>query len=623
MDIYKVIHHSNILYSFAKSKWKGQTTRDNPYFNQQEYDKWLSEKFQREKKFLTPPEKATEVVASLINDPFAFANFSNTPVVGINYNSYFGGSKIFDTPAAYYAYPIAELTLSTTNFAKKFKYITIIRSNPSKTLIFSQYTREQADSDLKKLKEKFGDINTGNRNIANLPVEIIWNYLYSLSKNNFSIFSLGWIYLGYHVLYDDGFGIVHEGEKRQALFLTPKTDAEIISIFNNQTFDIDRELVLSDVISNDYDSYSANKLLKLIKDQKFDDIAQLMLISNIENEDALKIPMTLLYIYNNGVAQAGRILAKNQGTPPEILQQLANSDNEYIRESVANNPNTLPETLKQLADDDLDFVRETAVSNPNIQPEVIQQSHARNSEYHLVNNPNTPPKTLQQFADSKDPFIRELLAKNPNTPPDILRQLANDHDISIRKNIAKNPNTPQDIIKQLSNINYYEISFYLSSNYNVPPEILDKLSYNKITPVRENVAKNPNTSIDTLQRLSNDHSGEVRIGVAKNPNTPQEILQKLITDDKDISEYLAKEKNTPLEILQQLANSKFETVREYALETLEEINLSNTQIQTPGLIGYIGNLTEQYFQNVMQNNITEPHNPNISEESEEVKDQIK
>ena len=84
-------------------------------------------------------------------------------------------------------------------------------------------------------------------------------------------------------------------------------------------------------------------------------------------------------------------LARSSNTPPEVLEKLANDEEDDILDGVACNSNTPPEVLEMLVDE-IWFVR-----------------------LNVAQNPNTPPKVLEKLANDEDDDVRYYVAQNPNT----------------------------------------------------------------------------------------------------------------------------------------------------------------------------------------------------------------
>jgi hypothetical protein len=103
--------------------------------------------------FILSSEQFERDLKRHINDQNIFVTFTSTPVVGTNYDSYFGGDDSkYKTPAGQYMYPLREFVLSTSNFQKEEKYIIMTRSDPDHTLRFSEYDWVDYGKDIKLLE---------------------------------------------------------------------------------------------------------------------------------------------------------------------------------------------------------------------------------------------------------------------------------------------------------------------------------------------------------------------------------------------------------------------------------------------------------------------------------------
>src|SRR4030067_2091536 len=135
-------------------------------------------------------------------------------------------------------------------------------------------------------------------------------------------------------------------------------------------------------------------------------------------------------------------IARNTGTPPEILAKLSNGD--------------------------------------------------ASVRYYVAQNPNTPPEILAKLSNDKDANVKWYVARNPNTPSEILAKLSNDQDVNVRWSVAQNPNTPPEILAKLSNDKDANNRWYVAQNLNTPPEILAKLSNDINQMVRDSAIKTLN-----------------------------------------------------------------------------------------------------------------------------------
>ncbi|HEY9712394.1 MAG TPA: hypothetical protein V6C72_02930 [Chroococcales cyanobacterium] len=113
----------------------------------------------------------------------------------------------------------------------------------------------------------------------------------------------------------------------------------------------------------------------------------------------------------NGYVQAG-----NPSSSPELLEQLAHSELDRIRQRVAENTRTPVEVLELLATD-------------------------RNADVRIAvgTNPSTPEHIRYSLAFDEDPNVRLGLAEDVNTPIELLERLMEDEHpyVSCRANDTK------------------------------------------------------------------------------------------------------------------------------------------------------------------------------------------
>lgn len=148
------------------------------------------------------------------------------------------------------------------------------------------------------------------------------------------------------------------------------------------------------------------------------------------------------------------IKSKNPNTSAEVLKELADHADYFVRWNVAENPNTSSDVLRKLADDADEPVRECVAENSNTPLDVLRKL-ADDADYDVrcgvARNLNTPADVLRKLADDADNSVRRNVARNLNTPTEVLRTLADDVDYFVRKNVVENPNTPSDVKKLLNN----------------------------------------------------------------------------------------------------------------------------------------------------------------------------
>ena len=172
---------------------------------------------------------------------------------------------------------------------------------------------------------------------------------------------------------------------------------------------------------------------------------------------------------------------------PEILEELAENKDSYVRSAVARNPNTPPEALKKLAEDENEYIRGR-----------------------IAENPSTPAEAFMKLAEDEDWSVKGAVAMNPNTPSEILMKLAEDENEIVTSNVAKNPNTPAEALMKLAEDEDKWMRYDVAKNPSIPAEILKKLAEDEDVVVRHKVAENPRTPAEILRKLAKDENGDVR-----------------------------------------------------------------------------------------------------------------
>ena len=113
-----------------------------------------------------------------------------------------------------------------------------------------------------------------------------------------------------------------------------------------------------------------------------------------------------------------------------LLKQLSEDENKWVRGGVALNPKTSVDMLKKLSEDKDWYVRESVASNLN-----------------------TPVNVLVRLSKDKDRDVRTAVAKNSRISFEVLKQLSKDKDRVVRKAVAQNLNCTEDILRKLSEDN--------------------------------------------------------------------------------------------------------------------------------------------------------------------------
>ena len=306
---------------------------------------------------------------------------------------------------------------------------------------------------------------------------------------------------------------------------------------------------------------------------------------------------------------------RNQQTPGEILEMLADDESEKVRELVAENPNTPVGGLVKLANDSSQNVKKKLVGNSKTPVDILERLGLE-EEIFDVRNANTPSNVLEKA-------VRKYWnLRNTNS------SLSN-----LLKNPVKGSQMPPSILNELelSRHKSYEIRKLVASHPNTPSHTLERLCKDDTSHIRTKVAENPNTSNQTLEKLYQDSEYFVRAGVAKNPNTPPHLLEKIAryedpneknrsysidklkTYHKDRTYYtvispIAKREDTPAAALEFLANSPEVKIRRIVAEnpntpstTLENLARTESDIGVLQALTRNPNLTAGMLQQVASN----------------------
>ena len=230
-------------------------------------------------------------------------------------------------------------------------------------------------------------------------------------------------------------------------------------------------------------------------------------------------------------------VARNHGTPAEILTRLANEEYELVisvRNSAIKNPNMPIEILTRLANDEDEVVRLYVAENPNTPAEVfslLEKDKASRVRSYVALNPNTPSKVLTRLANDEDEFVRSSVLSNPNTPIELLNLFASDPNSVARMNVAYNFNTPAKTLALLASDEDVWVKRGVAKNPSAPLEALTRLARDKDKIVRSLVAANPNIPLEVLTQLARDKNKKVRGHIDSNPT-----YQKYLESQKQLNE---------------------------------------------------------------------------------------
>lgn len=112
------------------------------------------------------------------------------------------------------------------------------------------------------------------------------------------------------------------------------------------------------------------------------------------------------------------------------------SEAESLRADLARDETTRPEVLRQLAEDSETYIRYCVAANPNSPLDLLYKLNEDDSwgvKVGIAENPNTPVDLLSDLASHSSWHVREAVAGNENTPRDQLRHLCNDINADVQR----------------------------------------------------------------------------------------------------------------------------------------------------------------------------------------------
>lgn len=243
------------------------------------------------------------------------------------------------------------------------------------------------------------------------------------------------------------------------------------------------------------DSRLMKKLLK--KDLNQETLANLVL----GNKDQVLISNAFNKLEKtDNPEQYYKNFARNNNTPPEILEKITESTNKYNHE-LASNRNITDKLAKSIISDNADqyswIKRSRLASNKNISDK-IKELLSNDESYHvkvdLIRNNNIDKSLSLKLADDKNSDVIATLGKNTSDEKiqDLVYKrykndrLLNKSDIAV--GLLKNPKLSEKLQKRFSKGTILEKNI-LASNPYVSKEILDEFTKSKDYQIRENAKR--------------------------------------------------------------------------------------------------------------------------------------
>ena len=269
-------------------------------------------------------------------------------------------------------------------------------------------------------------------------------------------------------------------------------------------------------------------------------------------------------------------VSKNSKTTPQVLAKLAETKpgfmGKLLKCGLASNPNTPNEVIERLAQEDDDDVAACIAGRQGL-PRALLESLAGHHR-DLVHNAiflNKDAGTLRSLyyragaADllrrTKDKALKKLTSPDLSMSLEELTSLSKAGDYA-RCLVAGHPNTPEELLARLAIAHHEEVRGAVARNPNTPAQVLLLMKKEPSNGLRELLVRHPNTPLELFWSLASDRELDVKLAVASHAKTPQAILKYLFEQGADPKGHLKKAiaKNAGLDLVWLLALAKYRDV---------------------------------------------------------------
>ncbi len=287
--------------------------------------------------------------------------------------------------------------------------------------------------------------------------------------------------------------------------------------------------------------------------------------------DAATPPFVLYTLVNSGTYIAP-LVAANPNAEPELLRQLAASENAEVRKAVATNPNTPTEVLLQLAEEfPQQFIENSllpllVLENPNFVAEISYWTLLK-----LLRQYDLPEYFLSGAAMHPNTEVLYSVAKHHKTPETALLEMArrSHQDARLGFCIAQRQNLSESVLATLAQYSAIAVRLYLAKHHTTPCSILEILAevpethLNLRQEIHQKIAKNPNTPLALIEKLLAQNDKKVKQAIATRADLPNRILIELATDYRiHTMNFLAQNQHISANVLTELANHPEQRVRQ-------------------------------------------------------------
>ena len=200
----------------------------------------------------------------------------------------------------------------------------------------------------------------------------------------------------------------------------------------------------------------------------------------------------------------------NSNTSEKVLKKLLKDEYEYARTYVASNEDASGTLLQEIYDLGLrsnfsqDDARILIARHPNAPIQIIDQLIENKDSFirsQVARNPSLNRRQFNLLIDNATEQVFCHLLSNSTCPIETLIEYAESKNIAYRASVALNSRLPENLMKVLSKSKSSIVKRRLTENENISSEILEQLSSDKNEVVRNGVLRNVKTSKEVLSNM--------------------------------------------------------------------------------------------------------------------------
>ncbi|MBW4532380.1 MAG: hypothetical protein KME09_00405 [Pleurocapsa minor HA4230-MV1] len=296
-------------------------------------------------------------------------------------------------------------------------------------------------------------------------------------------------------------------------------------------------------------------------------------------------------------------VASNWDTDTQQLDNLSNSNWDWIRLAVAQNPSASEATLLKLAGDRAFKIQLAVAKNP-VTPANILVVLAQHSSQEIQAEVAKHLKATEEILHSLFDTQQGVIKSRQDLPASILERVFNNRntnfsvwkDTNIRDFLLKQSNTPNWILAEFADVDLDEMrTAKLAKRSRQPkPEVLEKWIQDDLKFLID-IAKHPQVSVEIIEQIIPYPNFGIKLAAAQNQKTPEairiQLLNNLIQSEckerilMQILMEIAGDSNTPIPILEELAGELFSIGK--VINTLSNIVPITSQSLLDKIVNFI------------------------------------